>query len=282
LRLSAFDRYTPMVPRVHVAKGRGQWLLRACFGYSVNVYSRGGREIMADVFISYSKDDPKIAGTLAGKLVPRIDAHRVALIALVILGLGASTAAAQTKESSWILEKGEAFTTIKNSPARLRLNDKQISGSTGCNVFRATLSERADKRVAIDNVALTPKLCAPPGNDNERAILQAFDKTEYIQEEADTLTFLSGAREPLLVWKKDIVGEAAAQPTQPQVNPGEILIGYTQLKLATMQPSRSHEIQRLCAPTVRCRRRCAHNPWVKRVSRLAWIWSLEQAARMMR
>jgi heat shock protein HslJ len=131
----------------------------------------------------------------------RIAAYRVGLIGLVILGLIASTAAAQTSERSWVLEKGQGFTTIKNSPASLTLNDKQISGSTGCNTFRATVSERAEKRVAISDVALTRKLCAPPANDNERAIVQAFNKTEYIEEGADTLTFLSGAREPLLVWK---------------------------------------------------------------------------------
>jgi heat shock protein HslJ len=131
----------------------------------------------------------------------RIAAYRVGLIGLVILGLVASTAAAQTSERSWVLEKGQGFTTIKNSPASLTVNDKQISGSTGCNTFRATLSERAEKRVAISDVALTRKLCAPPANDNERAIVQAFNKTEYIEEGADTLTFLSGAREPLLVWK---------------------------------------------------------------------------------
>src|SRR5262249_52164767 len=66
---------------------------------------------------------------------------------------------------------------------------------------RATLNDRAEKRVAISDVALTRKLCAPPASDNERAIVQAFNKTEYIEEGADRLTFLSGAREPLLVWK---------------------------------------------------------------------------------
>src|SRR5262249_44545905 len=90
---------------------------------------------------------------------------------------------------------------LKSSPASLTLNDKQLSGSTGCNTFRATLSERADKRVAINDVALTRKLCAPPESANERAIVQAFNKTEFIEERADSLTLLSGASDRLRVWK---------------------------------------------------------------------------------
>ena len=131
----------------------------------------------------------------------RIAAYRVGLIGIVVLGLVAWTAAARTSERSWVLEKGQGFTTLKNSPASLTLNDKQLSGSTGCNTFRAMLSERAEKRIAVNDVALTRKLCAPPASDNERAIVQAFNKTEFIEEGADTLTFLSGACEPLLVWK---------------------------------------------------------------------------------
>jgi heat shock protein HslJ len=130
-----------------------------------------------------------------------IAAYRVGLIGLVVLGLVASTAAAQTGERSWVLEKGQGFKTLKDSPASLMLTNKVLSGSTGCNTFRATLSERAEKRVAINDVALTRKLCAPPVSDNERAIVQAFNKTEFIEERADTLTFLSGSRETLLVWK---------------------------------------------------------------------------------
>src|SRR5262249_41202616 len=80
-------------------------------------------------------------------------------------------------------------------------NNKQLSGSTGCNTFRATLSERAENRVAINDVDVTRKLCAPPESDNERAIVEAFNKTEFIEEGAERLTFLSGSREPLLVWK---------------------------------------------------------------------------------
>jgi heat shock protein HslJ len=142
-----------------------------------------------------------LEATFTGWTMARIAAYRVGLIALVVLGLVASTAAAQTSDRSWVLEKGQGFKSLKDSPASLTLNNKQLSGSTGCNTFRATLNERAEKRVAINDVALTRKLCAPPTSDNERAIVQAFNKTEFIEEKADTLTFLSGSREALLVWK---------------------------------------------------------------------------------
>jgi heat shock protein HslJ len=142
-----------------------------------------------------------LEATFTGWTMARLAAYRVGLIGLVLLGLVGTTAAAQTSDHAWVLEKGQGFKTLKDSPASLTLNDKQLSGSTGCNTFRATLSERAEKRVAINDVALTRKLCAPPASDNERAIVQAFSKTEFIEEGAETLTFLSGAREPLLVWK---------------------------------------------------------------------------------
>jgi heat shock protein HslJ len=145
----------------------------------------------------------------------RVAAYRVGLIGLVVLGLVASTAAAQTGERSWVLEKGQGFKTLKDSPASLTLTAQQLSGSTGCNTFRATLSERAEKRVAINDVALTRKLCAPPVSDNERAIVQAFNKTEFIEERADTLTFLSGSREPLLVWKAAKQTGSARASTMP-------------------------------------------------------------------
>ena len=174
----------------------------------------------------------------------RIAAYRVGLIAVVVLGLVASTAAAQTSDRSWMLEKGQGFKSLKDSPASLTLNDKQLSGSTGCNTFRATLSERAEKRVAINDVALTRKLCAPPASDNERAIVQAFNKTEFIEEKADTLTFLSGSRETLLVWKSAKQVRAATMP--PFAN--------LPTQVAKAKPARKHRSHALKAS----RRHMAH------------------------
>jgi heat shock protein HslJ len=159
-----------------------------------------------------------VEATFTGWTMARLAAYRVALIGLVLLGLG-TTAAAQTSDRSWVLEKGQGFKTLKDSPASLTLNDKQLSGSTGCNTFRATLSERAEKRVVINDVALTRKLCAPPASDNERAIVQALNKTEFIEEKPDTLTFLSGSRETLLVWKPAKSDRAGMMPPLDSIGP---------------------------------------------------------------
>ena len=102
---------------------------------------------------------------------------------------------------TWVLEKGQGVAPVAGSPASLTLDDKQMSGSTGCNTFKATITDRPDKRVAISDVALTRRLCTPPVSNNERAIVQAFSKTEFVEHNPGTLTFLSGRREQLLVWK---------------------------------------------------------------------------------
>ena len=47
----------------------------------------------------------------------RIAAYRVGLIGLVVLELVARTAAARTSERSWVLEKGQGFTTLKKQPS---------------------------------------------------------------------------------------------------------------------------------------------------------------------
>ena len=131
-----------------------------------------------------------------------------AVILLAALAAAASSARAQIPGNSWVLEKGQGVSTVKGSRASLTLDDKQMSGSTGCNTFRASIADRPDKRVAISDVALTRKLCAPEANNNERAIVLAFSKTEFVEQGPGTLTFLSGKREPLLVWK--IVEKSAA------------------------------------------------------------------------
>ena len=203
-----------------------------------------------------------LEATITGWTMARIAACRVGLIGLVVLGLVGSTAAAQTSDRSWVLEKGQGFKTLKDSPASLTLNDKELSGSTGCNTFRATLSERAEKRVAINDVALTRKLCAPPASDNERAIVQAFNKTEFIEEKADTLTFLSGSREALLVWKpaKQTGSVRAATVSPPYAN---LPSGVTKAKSVrkhksarALKASRRHMAHKRHKHTGRQPRRC--------------------------
>jgi len=182
--------------------------------------------------------------TFTGLTMARIAAYRVRLIGLVVLELVAWTAAARTSDRSWVLEKGQGFKSLKDSPASLTLNDKQLSGSTGCNTFRATLSERAEKRVAINDVALTRKLCAPPTSDNERAIVQAFNKTEFIEEKADTLTFLSGSRETLLVWKPaKQTGSVRAATMPPVAQPPFASLPTQVAKAKPVRKHRSHALK---------------------------------------
>src|SRR5215475_3316085 len=182
--------------------------------------------------------------TFTGLTMARIAAYRVRLIGLVVLELVAWTAVAQSCDRSWVLEKGQGFKSLKDSPASLTLNDKQLSGSTGCNTFRATLSERAEKRVAINDVALTRKLCAPPTSDNERAIVQAFNKTEFIEEKADTLTFLSGSRETLLVWKPaKQTGSVRAATMPPVAQPPFASLPTQVAKAKPVRKHRSHALK---------------------------------------
>ena len=134
-------------------------------------------------------------------VMTRVGAYGTAAVLLFAALASASSASAQSSGSSWVLEQGQGVATIKGSSVSLTLDDKQMSGSTGCNAFRATIADRPDKRVAIGDVTLTRKLCAPEASNNERAIVQAFGRTEFVEQGPGTLTFLSAEREPLLVWR---------------------------------------------------------------------------------
>ena len=123
-----------------------------------------------------------------------VSVRRIAIALVGILAAAASSASAQTPENSWVLEKGEGIAVGKDNPASLRLDDKQMSGSTGCNTFRAKIDNRPDNRVAISDVALTRKMCAPKVSEVERAIVEAFGKTEFMERGSRTLTFLSGKK----------------------------------------------------------------------------------------
>ena len=77
-----------------------------------------------------------------------------------------------------------------------------MTGSTGCNSFSATVSERSNKRVAIEEIIRTRMLCEPNQNKIENAFVRALQKTEEIREKGKALTFLSGDGATLLVWKR--------------------------------------------------------------------------------
>ena len=105
-------------------------------------------------------------------------------------------------EKSWSLEQGRDISTEQVNKPSLKLQGQQLSGTTGCNSFTATVSKTGE-RVKIVNLSLTRKLCAPRQNEAERAFVRALGQTEYLEKGTERLTFLSDKREPLLVWTSD-------------------------------------------------------------------------------
>jgi heat shock protein HslJ len=126
----------------------------------------------------------------------------VALIALVLASSGATGAPRKGGASTWVLQKGRDIPSSRHRKPTLRMQGDKLSGSTGCNKFTATVTRRADKRVAIEQVDLTRMLCEPTQNTIETAVVGALRQTEFITRQGRTLTFLSGERSPLLVWKR--------------------------------------------------------------------------------
>ncbi len=126
----------------------------------------------------------------------------LALTVLVFSLSGAATAPREAGASTWVLQKGRDIPSPQPRKPILRMQRDKLSGSTGCNNFTATVTRRADTRVAIEQVALTRMLCEPTQNTIETAVVGALRHTEFITRQGKTLTFLSGERSPLLVWKR--------------------------------------------------------------------------------
>jgi hypothetical protein len=59
---------------------------------------------------------------------------------------------------------------------------------------------KADKRIAIEQVALTRKLCAEKLDRIETAVVRALEETQFLEQQGKRLVFLSGTRQTLLVW----------------------------------------------------------------------------------
>jgi esterase/lipase superfamily enzyme len=128
-------------------------------------------------------------------------------LAFVVLGIAAicscaSWLSAQSppEDRIWALVQGRGISADQPDGPSLKLEGQQLSGSTGCNLFTATITE-AGQGVKIENLSLTRKVCATSQNETERAFVRALGETEFIQKEPERLTFLSGKRESLLVWK---------------------------------------------------------------------------------
>ena len=133
------------------------------------------------------------------------------LILLAVASGDASSAPREAAASTWVLQKGRDIPSPQARKPMLRMQGDKLSGSTGCNSFTATVTRRADKRVAIEQVALTRMLCEPKQNTIEKAFVGALRQTEFISQQGSTLTFLSGEKSPLLVWKRQRTASAGKQ-----------------------------------------------------------------------
>jgi heat shock protein HslJ len=144
----------------------------------------------------------------------RLSAAWLAMAACLcaIVSCGSPVHAAEP-ESNWVLEKGRDVGEPVQQP-QLRMEGDRLSGTTGCNRFTARVTEQPDKRVSIANVTTTRMMCAPKENDNERAILRAFQDTQYLARDGARLIFKSAAQESLLDWKQAGAQQGAA-PAEP-------------------------------------------------------------------
>ena len=113
-----------------------------------------------------------------------------------------TTANSQQAATTWVLQKGPSIPSRPPRTPHLRMEGEKLSGSTGCNAFTAKVSERADKRVTIEQVALTRMLCEPQQNKVETALVRALEQTQFIEAQGKRLSFLSAQRQPLLVWTR--------------------------------------------------------------------------------
>ena len=121
--------------------------------------------------------------------------------ALLLLLMVGSPALAQGTETHWKLIRGKDISLPRTGVPQLSLKGQALAGSTGCNAFTTTLTEQSDGKVSLDRPALTRKICGRKQQAIENAFVDALGQTAFVQRSGEQLTFLSGAREPLLVWQ---------------------------------------------------------------------------------
>lgn len=151
----------------------------------------------------------------------------------LVLSLATAPASAATS-TTWVLERGRDIPSPQPRRLTLRMHGQSLSGSTGCNTYTATL-ERAKGRVAVKGVALTRMLCEAKLNTVETAFVGALGQTAFVVRNGRTLTFQSGDRAALLVWR--LTQKASRKLTQRRAHNAH-------------QPRRSHG--RRLAPRPRC------------------------------
>lgn len=103
--------------------------------------------------------------------------------------------------TEWVLSKGFGADVPRLQPS-LHMRGTALSGSTGCNLFTASIQKRANNAVAIERVSLTRKMCDEQRNKFETALVKALEQTQSIQRTKSTLIFSSDKNLPLLVWQK--------------------------------------------------------------------------------
>jgi len=136
------------------------------------------------------------------KLTQSAQVAAVALVLLTCAAVEAKSADSKSAAATWVLQQGADISLDKSRRPEMRMDAKELTGSTGCNNFSATISERPNKRVAIGRIVRTRMLCAPDQNKIENAFVRALEKTEVIREQGERLTFLSGDGSALLVWNR--------------------------------------------------------------------------------
>src|SRR5262245_53643038 len=73
----------------------------------------------------------------------------------IVLGLGSSTAVAQTGETNWSLLRGRDIASLPSEIPQLTIKGQALSGSTGCNTFTTTLVRQSDGKISIERPRLT-------------------------------------------------------------------------------------------------------------------------------
>src|SRR5205814_5079416 len=112
------------------------------------------------------------------------------LIGSALIVAAPPSAASEPAKRGWVLDSGREIPSPQPSKPTLRIRGKQLSGSTGCNSFTATLSKRPDKRVAIEQVSQTRKICGPRDGEVEAAFVRTLSATEVLNEKRRRLTLL--------------------------------------------------------------------------------------------
>ena len=128
-----------------------------------------------------------------------------AAFSLALIGFLSSVAAPDARlnaAENWSLRKGHQFPAPARRKPRLRVDGQNLSGSTGCNSFTATLDQLPKGRVAIKAVTLTRMLCEPKQHLVETSLVRALNETEFLARQGKTLSFLSSNRTPLLIWQQ--------------------------------------------------------------------------------